>query len=252
MKRLLHALTSRTLRGWLLAAALVGGVQVAHAGYAEAIPPAGFSRTGDAWTYRAANANEWLANTVRTNATLNVGGRAITLPAAMRMASNAPRFAAASLFSPGGLALAAGAAALAAILENMENNHSMQFNEQAQQWETGGAAFTFSWNGQFQSSSCSGVAAALDGAYPIGGGATRVCVGTPSPHCVGAGCQVNACSSANMNICNAVQYVVNSTAQQPVTYPQFEAAILPYITPEDVPELVPGKAIPVDVAIINK
>lgn len=51
------------------------------------------------WGY-ARSANEALVNgTVRTNAALNVGGRTITMPAAMRFASNAPRFAAAVLFS---------------------------------------------------------------------------------------------------------------------------------------------------------
>ncbi len=45
-------------------------------------------------------ANEaWASGTVRTTASLNVGGRTVTMPAAMRLAANAPRFAAGLLFA---------------------------------------------------------------------------------------------------------------------------------------------------------
>ncbi len=63
--------------------------------------------------------------------------------------------------------------------------------------------YTYSWNGQYSASSCSSVAASLDGAYPIGGGATRICTGTAS----GPAGIVRACASNNMNICNDINFV---------------------------------------------
>lgn len=98
--RLTHALPFRALCRWLLAAALVGGVQVANAAYANAVPPPGFGGSSSGgWTFKAANAEQWLTGTVRTNASLSVGGRNVVLPAALRMAANAPRFAATAVFT---------------------------------------------------------------------------------------------------------------------------------------------------------
>lgn len=69
----------------------------AHAGYAQAVPPAGYTPATSATaraTFRAAAANDavWVGNTVRTSAALNVGGQAIKVPVAMRVAANAPAF----------------------------------------------------------------------------------------------------------------------------------------------------------------
>ena len=76
----------------------------AHAGYAQAVPPAGFSELDRAassgrWGYAKAANEAWTSATVRTTASLNVGGRTVTMPAAMRFASNAPRYAAGILFA---------------------------------------------------------------------------------------------------------------------------------------------------------
>lgn len=75
----------------------------AHAGYAQAVPPAGFSQIDPAastgrWGYAKAANEAWTSSTVRTTASLNVGGRTVTMPAAMRFATNAPRYAAGILF----------------------------------------------------------------------------------------------------------------------------------------------------------
>lgn len=82
-----------------LIAALLGlfsiGVQ---AGYAQSVPPPGWSSATSPTSrsmYRAAANEAWgAANTVRTTTALNVGGRAVTIPATMRMAANAGQFAA--------------------------------------------------------------------------------------------------------------------------------------------------------------
>lgn len=86
---------------WLFVAQLLGTAGAAFAGYASAIPPAGFSGSAAAgWAYKAA-ANETItaAQTVRTSATLNVGGRIVTMPATMKFAANASTYAARFMFT---------------------------------------------------------------------------------------------------------------------------------------------------------
>ncbi len=83
--------------------ALSGSV---HAGYTQLTPPDGWTNgsTGgnSVGTLRygkeAANVGQWTGRTVVTDSSLNVGGRAVKVPAALRLASNAPRFAAGVLF----------------------------------------------------------------------------------------------------------------------------------------------------------
>lgn len=106
-----------------LALALVSGS--AFAGYAQLAPPPGWSQGGSAastfnFTKIAANDAVFTANTVRTTASLNVGGRMVTMPATMRFAANAGRFAATAAFgSPMVfLGLAAGAAAYKYYTDN--------------------------------------------------------------------------------------------------------------------------------------
>lgn len=85
------------------------GTVSAHAAYAQLAAPAGWSQgAGGASMYQAANGEKWLQSTVRTNAALNVGGRAVQVGAAMRMAVNAPQFvagriASAAAFGPAGI-----------------------------------------------------------------------------------------------------------------------------------------------------
>lgn len=89
----------------ILAASLLCGS--VHAGYAQLAAPEGWSGGGGAAaTYRypsAANAASYSGGAVRANAILNVGGKAVTVPASMRMASNAGRIAAAAIYLHPGL-----------------------------------------------------------------------------------------------------------------------------------------------------
>lgn len=86
-----------------LGALALSYVPLSYAGYAQLAPPAGYSPGGGPGgsmtvpTAAAANGASYLNGTVRTNAALNVGGRAVVVPAAARMASNAGRFAAAAV-----------------------------------------------------------------------------------------------------------------------------------------------------------
>lgn len=86
-----------------LGALALSYVPLSHAGYAQLAPPAGYSPGGGPGgsmtvpTAAAANGASYLNGTVRTNAALNVGGRAVAVPAASRMAMNAGRVAAAAV-----------------------------------------------------------------------------------------------------------------------------------------------------------
>lgn len=93
--------------------ALVASLSIctAFAGFAQLAPPVGWappSGLGSQAVYRAAANEAWLVNTVRTTAALNVGGAAVEMPVAMRLAANAGRFAATGMFlNPVGLGLTA-------------------------------------------------------------------------------------------------------------------------------------------------
>lgn len=80
-----------------LALFLCLGTTAAHAGYAQAKPPSAWSPSG--FTGPAANNSSFYPGGVRTSASINVGGKAVTMPANLRFASNAPRFAGAVLFA---------------------------------------------------------------------------------------------------------------------------------------------------------
>lgn len=114
MTRSPHVQFARNVLCGLSVAAALGCFQVAHAGYAQATPPAGWSAgggAGGAFTgTKAANGATFLSSSVTTNASLNVGGRAVSIPATMRFAANAPRLAAAAVMLHPGIRTAAAVA----------------------------------------------------------------------------------------------------------------------------------------------
>lgn len=96
----------------LIAAAALVALS-AHAGYAQLQAPAGFGGTSGNWTYAAA-ANDKVYGKVIHQAgalTANVGGQAVKMPAAYRLAANAPRIAAAAIYLHPGIRIAVGVAA---------------------------------------------------------------------------------------------------------------------------------------------
>jgi hypothetical protein len=74
----------------------------AFAGYAEAVPPSGWSSgEGVGGKYqRPANSPSWNTGSATANVTTNVGGRTVTMNASMRMAANAGKFIAGRMFNP--------------------------------------------------------------------------------------------------------------------------------------------------------
>lgn len=78
---------------------------IAAAGYAQAVPPTGWTGNAGAATgaggafngARAANSASFWTGGFTSNASFNVGGRNVNMPASARFAANAPRFAAAAV-----------------------------------------------------------------------------------------------------------------------------------------------------------
>jgi hypothetical protein len=112
-------LNRNALRG-LVAALALGGLQVAHAGYAQLQTPAGFGGTSGNWTYAAA-ANDKVYGKVVHQAgalTANVGGQAVKMGAGYRLAANAPRIAAAVVMQHPAIRLTVGAVGVIAWLSS--------------------------------------------------------------------------------------------------------------------------------------
>lgn len=96
----------------LVVGLLAGFSLTAHAGYAQLAAPAGFSVSGGGFGY-AASANDAVFGRVIHQPgalTANVDGQAVKMPAAYRLAANAPRIAAQAIFLHPGIRTAAGIA----------------------------------------------------------------------------------------------------------------------------------------------
>jgi len=105
------------MRRFLLLVALWSVAAASHAAYALASPPPGWGGSAGAWTFggsAAANA-PWVNGSAAGGVSVNVGGRAVTMPMTMRLAANAPQvIARAALSTPYGRAASFIAWALAA------------------------------------------------------------------------------------------------------------------------------------------
>ncbi|WP_312302209.1 hypothetical protein [Diaphorobacter nitroreducens] len=95
-----------------LCVAALGGVSVVNAGYAQLAPPPGFSGGAGAFGYAAAANDQVFGRVIHQSGALtaNVGGQAVKMPAAYRLAANAPRIAAQAIFLHPGIRTAAGVA----------------------------------------------------------------------------------------------------------------------------------------------
>lgn len=254
-----HALLHRTLRGWLLAAALVGSVQVAHAAYQNATPPPGFSGSPGAWAYKPGAAEKWLARTAETRTTVNVGGRTVTMNALLRMsATAAPRFAAALVWTPLGRAAAVGLAMSALATQLLQ--HGIQWSQERQQWERIEDVGWWTYSGSSPQ-------------YATAAAACQAFVGywnSTNPQNNSRMVYVNVVVSGAAGTCKVNEYnrehgyLIESnkshgivergaTTPQPVAVEEaeFVGVATPYITPDVVPDLAPDQPIPVELPIIN-
>lgn len=268
-----HAFTYRTFYGGGLVLAALGAVQVAHAGYALPSPPPGWGGTTGAHTYQAANASQWLSGTVRTNAALNVGGKIVSIPAALRVAANAPTFAARFMFA-NPLLLTAGAVAFLAAqqIEWDPFTSSWLHSSSGTYLQSNGNEYSYSYLIQGPwSYSYHAACAAYVTAYNALGGALYI-----SSHSVNVN---NACavtfrqrhndahytdfapgpSQRQSTTCPSGWYITPAGCVQtppPNQTPQDEESfverVAPQIQPSQVPEFVPpGTPIPVEQPVIN-
>ena len=81
----------------LITAVVLSFAGTAHAGYAQATPPAGWSPG----TYAPAANDSVYGRVIHSpnGPTTTVGGQAVKMPASYRLAANAPRIAAAAIFA---------------------------------------------------------------------------------------------------------------------------------------------------------
>lgn len=121
------------LVGLLLVGALWLTSRPAAAGYAYPTPPTGFQGASGATPNRwlqSANAGRFVNGSLSTAVTLNVGGRAVTMPASVRVAANAARYVAPAIRVLGGpAAIGVGIAAWLA-------SNYISWNDEEQRWET--------------------------------------------------------------------------------------------------------------------
>lgn len=96
----MYAKLNRTAIRIALCIAALGGVSLTHAGYAQLAAPPGFSVSGGGFGYAAAANDAVFGQVIHQpgGLTANVGGQAVKMPAAYRLAANAPRIAAAAIY----------------------------------------------------------------------------------------------------------------------------------------------------------
>ena len=97
----------------LIAALVLSFAGTAHAGYAQAVPPSGWSP--GSYAPSANDATYGRVIYAPNGPTTNVGGQAVRMPAAYRLAANAPRIAAGVIFAHPYVRLAAGIASWLSI-----------------------------------------------------------------------------------------------------------------------------------------
>jgi hypothetical protein len=102
------------LRLFALVLSLIASVP-AHAGYALANAPVGWSGSSGAWRYAAPANSPWIGGAASANVTMNVGGRVVSVPAAMRLSANAGQFVARGLLTAGPVGATAAAIAWCAL-----------------------------------------------------------------------------------------------------------------------------------------
>ena len=131
------------LRG-LVAALALGGFQIAHAGYAQLATPPGFGGSPGAFTYAAAANDKVFGNVVHQAGALtaNVGGQAVKMPAAYRLAANAPRIAAAAVYLHPGVRTAVAVAGWLITAKLVWDEASKTWRETADRTQTNG----LEWN----------------------------------------------------------------------------------------------------------
>lgn len=261
----------------LLTLALALASSSAFAGYAQLAPPVGWSQGGSAastfnFAKVAANDATFTFNTVRTTASLNVGGRAVTMPATMRFAANAGRFAATAAFgSP--LLFAGLTAGAIAYKYYTDNNIEVKDGVWQKKTKSDGAVCTvdckeyrFTLGGKLGSWSATPSAAFSSAfVYLVPGKIGDYTVSYNNKGCVGTVCSYSITSqykdaqpvtdlprSYNPEVRSIPPYNTSETRYDKLTKEQFEDEMAPKPVPDHVPEHFPVPVEwPVEPPIVN-
>lgn len=258
-------------RRWFCALYLGGLSLTAHAGYAQLSPPQGWSAgAGATATYQpppggAANTG-WYYGRATANATLNFGGRAVTVPASMRMAANAPRIAAGFLWTNPTFAVASIALMAWVALSNI------QWDTTKQKWvetEPGdelsnGLRYTmrnhrttiYQFSGLTRSQACGAALVHARAAIPT------MVVQTTTTQCVfsvpgQSGTNAYNFQSTSANACPAGWYVtpgglcVQDPTTREIPKPEFEERMAPHPLPDAIPPHDLPVRLPVENPVIN-
>lgn len=246
----------------LVALAVLATAGTVHAGYAQLAPPAGFSGTPGAWQFAPSANQAVFGNVLHHPGALRVPvpGSAVTMPAAYRLAANAPRIAAGIIFAHPYVRAGAAIASwlgVAGFVWDAVNSQWVQPDNQypvSQGFEY--STLGYGWHPS-EESSCK---AAVDG---LG---DRVFVSIevipPRIYCRMA-YKINLANvqdyeiSKRSSACPAGWYVtpagcVETPPPKTVTKEQFEDALAPEPMPERVPlELPQPTPLPIDLPFIN-
>jgi len=229
--------------------ALFLGSSSAFAGYAQLVPPVGWSQGGSAastfnFSRVAANDATFLLNTVRTNAALNVGGRAVSVPVAMRLAANAPQIAATVAYLNPALLLIGTAAAAYAFYKL--NEHEILDGRWVKVNRSGD--YEYSVSGTVWSGSVEGACGQYVAAYnALQNGETA------SASASGQSCSGKFVGPWGVNYFNvSVQKRAGlpKLNYEPVTQVEFERKFSPIPLPDTFPPAFP-EPLPVESPVIN-
>lgn len=243
----------------------------AHAGYAQLAPPAGFSTSSGGFAYAAAANDRVYGKVIHQAGALaaNVGGQAVKMPAAYRLAANAPRIAAAVIYLNPYVRTGAAIAAwlgVAGLVWDAANNKWVT-NQVSNYPVSDGEMYFVGSNYTLYPSK----EAACSAFYGGGGGSGYVISSTSVE---GNTCYANAyyfdppgtvlkrfsapiIVSGEASSCPAGWYVTPAGCVQTpppveVTQQQFEEALAPKPMPEKVPLELPGNTpLPVEQPYIN-
>lgn len=222
----------------------------ASASYATMSPPPGISFVNGQLSYQASAADTSFANGIRAKipGSVNVGGRAVSMGAALRYTSQASRVAAGFAFVNPALLLLAGASL--AYDYYREHDYRIEGGAWVKDIETSDTLWSGNWNvpayGSHGSPNAACVAAAT---LNLGAGST--CSQTIDPgNSLRYTCQCSSPSYGYYGGLSVTGHVITGGRTEPVNQAEFEQTMSNFPLPYGVPQQLPTP-LPVEIPIIN-
>lgn len=246
----------RTAFRSLVAALALGGLQVAHAGYAQLANPSGYAATSGGHTYAANAANDKVFGKVihqPNGLSTTVAGQPVKMPAAYRLAANAPRVAAQVLFLHPGIRTAVGIAAWLSAAALAYDVGSQVWSKIEKGVKVGGTIYAYSSDGPWFTSAEAALSAYLKtqatSVYRYEAGSCGASSCTYSQYLKSTGVLVNR---HTLNLSTRRSEGETSDKYVPVTVQQFVDELAARPMPSTVPLELPAPApLPVEQPYIN-